>query len=264
MPKVKIDGLNLYYEIHGEGFPLIMIMGISADTYWWDSAIIEELSKEFKVVIFDHIGIGRSDGPARTQIKIMADDTVGLMNALDIEKTHVFGISFGGNIAQELVLNYPEKVEKLILSSTTCGGSKAVRPSSEVNQLFMRFTTVDHDLAIAKEVVSLLFTEDFIEKNSKYIEEKLKDITRNITTASNFTNQLQAGMKFNSSERLNQISIPTLILQGKKDIVCPPKNGEILANLISGAQLIYFDESPHSIFVPDFDKFNKSVIKFLQ
>ena len=69
MPKIKIDDLNLHYEIHGKGFPLIMIMGISGDTYWWDSAIIEELSKEFKIVVFDHIGIGRSDGPARTQIK---------------------------------------------------------------------------------------------------------------------------------------------------------------------------------------------------
>ena len=110
MPKIKVDDLNLYYEIHGEGFPLVMIMGISGDAYWWDSAVINELSKEFKTIIFDHIGIGRSDGPARTQIKKMADDTVGLMNALDIEKAHVFGISMGGMIAQLMAINYPQRV----------------------------------------------------------------------------------------------------------------------------------------------------------
>ena len=264
MPEIKIDDLNLYYEIHGKGFPLIMIMGISGDTYWWDSAIIEELSKEFKVVIFDHIGIGRSDGPARTQIKTMADDTVGLMSALDIEKAHVFGISLGGMIAQEVILNYPEKVEKLILSSTNCGGSKAVQATNDVNQLMMSFTKVDHDIKIAKEAVQLMFTEDFIKKNSKYVEGKLKDMTKTITTAGNFTNQIQASVMFDTGNRLNQISTPTLILHGKKDILIPPENGEILANLISGAELIYFDERSHWIFVPEFDLISESIIKFLK
>ena len=263
MPKIKVDDLNLYYEIHGEGFPLVMIMGISGDAYWWDSAVINELSKEFKTIIFDHIGIGRSDGPARTQIKKMADDTVGLMNALDIEKAHVFGISMGGMIAQEVILNYPEKVEKLILCGTNCGGSKAVPATNDVLRLMMSFTKHDHDIEIGKQAIKLMFTEDFMKSNSKYVNKKLEDMVKNVTLAGNYTNQLQAGMMYNTGSRLNQINTPTLILHGRNDILIPPKNGEILADLILGAELIYFDEPAHWIFAPDDKLISKTIIDFL-
>jgi len=263
MPKIKIDDLNLYYEIHGEGFPLVMIRGISGDAYWWDSAVINELSKEFKTIVFDHIGIGRSDGPARTQIKKMADDTVGLMEKLNIEKAHVFGISMGGMIAQEVILNYPEKVEKLILCSTNCGGSKAVQATNDVNQLMMSFTRHDHDYEIGKQAIQLMFTEDFIKKNSKNVEEKLKDMTKTITSAGNFTNQLQACMMHNTGSRLKQINTPTLVLHGKNDILIPPENGEILANLIPGAEFRYFDEPGHWVFSPDDKLISKTIIDFL-
>ena len=264
LPKIQVDGLDLYYEIHGEGFPLIMIMGISGDAYWWDSPFITGLSKIFKTIVFDHIGIGRSDGPARTEIKKMADDTVGLMDALNLKKAHIFGISLGGMIAQEIVLNYPEKVEKLILCSTNCGGSKTVQPTNDVLQLMMSFTRKDHDYEIAKEAVSLMFTEDFIKKNSKYVDEKIEDIIKFPTTASNYTNQLQAGAMCNTGRRLKQIKIPTLVLHGRNDILIPAQNGEVLANLIPGAKLKLFDEPAHWIFSPDPDLISNAIIEFLK
>lgn len=264
MPKIKIDDLNMYYEIHGEGFPLIMISGISVDTYWLDSAVIEGLSKEFKFIIFDHIGIGRSDGTARNLIKTMADDTVGLMNALHIGKAHIFGLSFGGMIAQELILNYPEKVEKLILSGTNCGGYKTVQASDDVNRLMYSFTKADHDINITKKAIPLLFTDDFIKQNPKYVEEKLKAMTQIITSAEDYKNQFEAALKFNTCRRLRQITSPTLILHGRNDILTPPENGEIIANLIPGAELIYFDDAAHWIFAPDVDVIINLIINFLK
>lgn len=264
MPKIKVNGLNLYYEIHGEGFPLIMIMGISGDAYWWDTSLITELSKEFKIILFDHMGVGRSDEPARTQIKEMADDTIGLMYALDIEKAHVFGISMGGMIAQENVLNYPEKVEKLILCSTDCGGSKALRPTNDVIQLMMSFTRKDHNYEIAKKAVPLLFTEDFMKNNPNYVNEKIENMIKIPTSASNYTNQLEAHVMFNSGRRLKQINTPTLILHGRNDILIPPENAEILAKLIPGANLIYFDEPAHWIFAPDPYLISNAIIEFLK
>ncbi|MFX1376545.1 MAG: alpha/beta fold hydrolase [Promethearchaeota archaeon] len=263
MPKIKVDDLNLYYEIHGEGFPLVMIMGISCDTYWWDATIINSLAIKFKIIVFDHIGIGRSNGSARNQIKKMADDTVGLMNALNVDKAHIFGFSMGGMIAQELILNYPEKVEKLILCSTNCGGNKSVPASNEVLQLMMSFTRHDHDTKIAKQLIPLIFTEDFMRNNSKYINEKLEDMVKNITLAGNYANHLQAGMKHDTRSRLNQIKSPTLILHGKNDVLIPPENGEILANLIPGAELKYFDEPAHWIFVPDDKLISNAILDFL-
>jgi len=133
MPKVKVNDIQIYYEVHGAGFPLVMIMGVGGNINWWDPRLVEGLSKKFKVVIFDNRGTGHTDTSDREYtIKLFANDTAGLMDALGISRFHVFGISMGGMIAQELVLNYPGKVEKLVLCSTNCGGANSVQPSAEV------------------------------------------------------------------------------------------------------------------------------------
>jgi len=124
MPKVKVDDIQIYYEVRGEGFPLVMIQGLSDNLDCWDPRLVEELSRKYKLVMFDNRGAGRTDISYREYtMKLFADDTAGLMDALGISKAHVLGLSMGGMIAQELVLNYPEKVAKLVLCST---GSRGV------------------------------------------------------------------------------------------------------------------------------------------
>ena len=167
-------------------------------------------------------------------------------------------------IAQEIVINYPEKVEKLILCSTNCGGFKAVSPTNEVLQLMMSFTRKAHDYETAKEAIALVFTEDFVKNNSNYVTEEIEDIIKIPTTASNYTNQLQAGAMFNSGRRLKQIDTPALILHGRNDILIPPKNGEILASLIPGAELKYFDKPAHWIFAPEPNLISDVIIEFLK
>jgi len=89
LPKVKIDGVNLYYEIHGDGFPLLMVQGLSENVYWWDAPMIDELSKHMKLVIFDNRGVGRSDAlEGDLTIEIMAADAIGLMDALNIKQVN--------------------------------------------------------------------------------------------------------------------------------------------------------------------------------
>ena len=120
MPKVKVNGINMHYEVHGDGFPIVMITGVSFCLKIWDNVLIDSLSKQFKVILFDNRGAGQTDIPeGEYTIKMMADDTTGLMDALNIERAHILGFSMGGMIAQEVALNYPQKVEKLILWGTT-------------------------------------------------------------------------------------------------------------------------------------------------
>ncbi len=120
MPKVKVDGVNLYYEIHGDGFPLLMIQGLSENVYSWDSPVIDGLSKHLKTVIFDNRGVGRSDDlVGDLTIESMAADALGLMDALNISQAHILGHSMGGMIAQEIALKFPERVKKLVLCSTS-------------------------------------------------------------------------------------------------------------------------------------------------
>ena len=107
MPKARIEGVELYYEIHGSGFPLVLIRGLGSNADHWYSQV-PPFSLRFRLVIFDNRGIGRSGKPdVRYTIPMMADDTAGLMDALGIPKAHILGLSMGGMIAQEFALRHP-------------------------------------------------------------------------------------------------------------------------------------------------------------
>ena len=136
MPKIKVNDINIYHEIHGDGFPFLLIRGLSSDVYRWPSSFVKEISHKFKVILFDNRGAGRTDKPdIEYSIKMMADDTVGLMKAMNIEKANILGYSMGGSIAQEVVLNYPERVNKLLLCGAGCGGPNAKAATAEVLNL---------------------------------------------------------------------------------------------------------------------------------
>jgi len=131
MPTVKVNDVNLYYEVSGQGAPLILIMGLRRNVSWWYQQI-PDLSQHFRVIAFDNRGAGRSDKPVMEySISLFADDTAGLMNALGIKTAHILGISMGGYIAQELAIRHPEMVRSLILGCTSPGGNRAVIMSEE-------------------------------------------------------------------------------------------------------------------------------------
>lgn len=127
MSKAKINDINMYYDVQGDGFPLVMVMGFLGNANCWDPRMMPVLSDKFKVITFDNRGAGRTDvSDKEFSVRLFAEDTVGLMDVLNVPKAHVLGISMGGMIAQELALNYPERVEKLILASTFCGGPHSI------------------------------------------------------------------------------------------------------------------------------------------
>ena len=263
MPKVKVNDIQIYYEVHGEGFPLIMITGWSGNIDWWDPRIIQELSKKYKLVIFDNRGAGRTDiSDRKYTIKLFADDTVGLMDALEISRANILGRSMGGMIAQELVLNYPEKVEKLILCSTFCGGTKSVPPSQKALDMFTVDGSALSPEQIARMAISILFTEDFIKNNPDLVEFSLQQILKAPISIKALVRQAEAVMEFDTYERLAQIKVPTIVLHGKRDILIPPENGSILAKAIPNAKLVYFENSAHGL-IEEIEKVISVVLDFL-
>jgi len=263
MPKVKVDDIQIYYEVHGRGFPLIMIMGLGGNADWWDPRLIQALSKKFKLIIFDNRGAGRTDISEREYtIKIFAEDTAGMMDALGISKVHVSGISMGGMIAQELVLNHPKKVEKLILCSTHCGGAKSFPASREVLEMLAADRSTVSQEEIARATIPLLFTEDFIQKNLDFIELSIRRILKAPISNVAFTRQLNAITEFDTYERLSQIKVPTLILHGEHDILIPPENGAILAKAVPHAKLVYFSNAAHAL-IEEMDKLIEPSLNFL-
>jgi pimeloyl-ACP methyl ester carboxylesterase len=146
-----------------------MIMGLGANVDWWDPRIILELSKKFRVVMFDNRGAGRTDVSIRSYtINLFIDDTAGFMNALGISKAHVLGISMGGMIVQELALNYSENVEKLILCSTNCGGSKSIPLSEEVLRLLVADRSLLSPEEIARMAIPPSFYQGFYQKEPRF------------------------------------------------------------------------------------------------
>jgi len=263
MPKVKVNDIQMFYEVHGEGFPLIMIMGFTGNTSWWDPRWIQTLSEKFKIIAFDNRGAGRTDISDREySIKLFADDTAGLMDALGIPRANVLGISMGGMIAQELVLNYPEKVKKVVLCSTHCGGARSVQASEEV----LRTLTADRRGVSVEEVarmtIPLFFTEDFL-KNIPGVEELvIEQISRNPISNEAFMRQVSAIMQFDTYDRLSQIKTPTLILHGKQDILIPPENGSILGKAIPGSRLVFFEDCAHGL-LEETEEVLRTILEFL-
>src|SRR5262249_51687350 len=123
VPKLNVAGIELNYERGGEGEPLLLIQGMSANHMAWGQTFRSLLEADFECVVFDNRGIGLS-GRVSEQFSIaeMAADTLGLLDALEIERAHVLGISMGGMIAQELALANPERLRSLTLGCTYCGG----------------------------------------------------------------------------------------------------------------------------------------------
>ena len=139
MPIANLEHINLYYETHGKGEPLVLISDIGQDSQSWEF-IINNLSRHFQVITFDNRCCGQSDYVNKKfTIKDMAIDTVGLLDFLDIQAAHILGHGMGGFIALELAINYPKRIFKLILEDTTPYSSLRNNFSNILEYLFCFF-----------------------------------------------------------------------------------------------------------------------------
>ena len=137
MPKVRTGEIELYYEICGQGEPLLLIMGLGGgSSLWWEQAAF--FCEDYLVITYDSRGVGRSDKPDMPySMDMLVEDAAGLLGQIGIRRAHVYGVSMGGMVAQALAVRYPEMVASLILGATTCGGAHAVTASQEtLEQLF--------------------------------------------------------------------------------------------------------------------------------
>lgn len=245
MPEVKVDDVKIHYELHGEGIPLLLINGwcLSSDT--WDSELIKNLSTSYKVITFDNRGIGRSGKPETTySTTLMAKDAKHVLDAVHVKKTHVLGFSMGGQIAQELALNYPEHVQSLILCGSLCGGP-STKLTQDVWTLMGTLAGEDPIEMSVQEVMQhffgLVWTPRFLQENM----EELMAMFGSPPPMYVIQRHTQAVAGHNASERLHEIAVPTLILTAEKDIMILPENSTILADGISDAKLHTFSDTGH-------------------
>jgi pimeloyl-ACP methyl ester carboxylesterase len=271
MPKVKVGDINMYYEIHGKGEPLVMIMGHGGSIEYFYKAI-PVFSREYKLVVFDNRGAGRSDKPdIPYTTEIMADDLARLLEALKIESAHIHGASMGGMIAQQFVLHYPNSVRSLILACTYCGGTQGSLGMA-LDPEVMRAEAMDtlkrrQGLPLEKrmmETLRLCLSQEFMDKNAGLIKEMIKQMMKHPAPLHGQIRQMEAVMGHNACERLPEIKAPTLVIAGDADKLVPVENSRILASRIPGAKLVILKGMGHMFNLETEDESNRIILDFLR
>src|SRR6266851_4926483 len=171
MSDVRVDDVQLHYEVDGSGEPLLMVMGLGGSSAGWSPELVSELAPSFRTIIYDNRGTGRSDKPdIPYSLEMFAGDAIAILDDLKVERAHVFGVSMGGMIAQEIALRYPSRLQTLTLGCTTFGGRNAVPPPAESVKLL----TAPRDGASEEEIIRrgwpLAYTPVFIQTHRAELE----------------------------------------------------------------------------------------------
>ena len=265
MATVKVGDISIYYEIHGQGEALVLIMGYGGNSEGWFHQI-PGLSREYRVVAFDNRGTGRSDKPdVPYTMQMLAQDIAGLIEALDINAAHIYGVSMGGMIAQEFALRYPERVISLILGCTNCGGSNSIMPDEEAMTLLFdieRMTRLTPEEA-ARETLPFLCSQEFIDNNPDIVDQYIAKSLEYIIPLHGFIRQAEAIMTHDTYDRLLQIKAPTLVISGTADRLVPLENSRLLASRIPNAELVLLENVGHGFFIEALEEANKAILDFL-
>lgn len=244
MESVTVNDIDMAYRITGNGPPLLLIMGLTATMDWWEPALLERLAQEHTVVVFDNRGAGRSAcDEGEFSIEQFADDTASLMDALHIERASVVGYSMGGMIAQELVLRHPSRVDRLALWATYCGGSESVFGEKEVLMRLADRSGTPNDLI--ERFLTLMFTREWISRNRDLLSSFKERYMLAVTPDHAAARQFMATIKFDASDRLATIAVPTMVACGSDDILIPAANSRLIAGKIPGAALKEYPEAGH-------------------
>jgi len=267
MAKAKVNGIDINYSVQGKGEPLVLIMGYSGDQAGWMFQI-RAFKKYYRVITFDNRGVGKSDKPdGAYSTKMMADDAVGLMDHLGIKKAHVLGVSMGGMVAQAMAINYPERINKLVLGCTYAGrdGLSGLSPEWPKALGYGEDYTDDDArsmpiLKMADALYSLAFNRPLF----RIIFIPLARIQARLNGSTGLLGQLEANLDHNTLNNLPAVKVPTLVITGTKDRVIKPSSSEVIAKLIPNAKLIQIDGGSHMFSMEMSSRFNKEVLVFLR
>ncbi len=261
MPKVRVGDIQMFYREDGHGDHVVWIQGLGLDHRGW-ALQIPVFAQHFCCLTFDNRDAGQTDrslGPYT--IKTMADDTVRLMDALAVKQAHIVGLSMGGAIAQELAINYPARVKRLILVATYTSGDP--RGSDLLNSFVLmraRFSREEYLRAIAPWVYPY---QDYLVPGliEAVIKKGLEDPS--FLPAKVYARQVEAVTSHFTEDRLKQIQAATLIVAGDEDLLTPMRFARTLQDGIPGARLTVLKGTGHGLIWTRAEEFNTHVLSFL-
>jgi pimeloyl-ACP methyl ester carboxylesterase len=264
MPYASIPSGRLYYEVHGEGEPLLLHpgFGCTVEIYWRNTA---PLAERFKVIVFDPRGAGRSDVcPPDLTMKQLADDAAALLDAVGEPAAHVFGTSFGGMVAQHFALDHPHRMLTLVLGCTTPGGTAHVMPPPENMARFMAASEITDPAEAVRSTYFINYSDAFVAEWDPVLVERAQANSQLRSTPEGRAGQVHAVQNHDTTSRLADIACPTLVAHGTDDGTVPVANGEYLAKHIPGSKLRLYPGGRHLFFTECAEELNRDIIAFIQ
>ncbi len=260
MPKIKANGIELYYELHGpETAPVLALSnGILMSTASW-AFQMPVLSRHYRLLLYDCRGQGQSDHPEGPySMELHADDLAALLDALGIESAHMGGISYGGEVAQAFALKYPDRVRSLILADTVSEVGPELRL---VVESWIEPARSADATGFFNATVPWNFSPQFIRANPALLEDAKKRYA--LLDFPAVIRLCECFLGLDLSDRLSEIKAPTCILVGEKDLLNGPAYAEILYKGIPHAELHIVRGSGHATCWERASEFNTIILGFL-
>jgi pimeloyl-ACP methyl ester carboxylesterase len=259
MPFIQNQGAKIYWDERGQGEPLLLIMGLGYPSdMWYRTRPI--LAEKYRTIAIDNRGIARSDmPPGPYPIALMAADAIAVLDAAGVDSAHVFGISMGGMIAQELTLANSKRVRSLILGCTASGGSTAVQADPEVTKMLMARGVMTPEEA-AEAAIPFIYDPGTPRAR---IDEDLKVRQPWLPPPEAYMAQLQGILAWEAYSRLPQITAPTLVIHGENDRLVPVANGKLIASRIPGAKLVLIPHASHIFPSDQPEAAHRAILDFL-
>jgi len=259
---ISVGDIDIAYQDFGAGDPLVMIMGYGGSVDLWSPRLLQLLSASYHVFVFDNRGMGHStSSQVEYSIPLFAEDTLGLMDVCGIDKTIVLGWSMGAEIAQELAISHPDRVQSLILVAGSPGGKEQIAPNPEILQQLT--DTSGNSLQRGLRLIGLLFPQSWLKIHPTIWS--YFPINATMSPPDRSLRQLRAMMEWQGSySRLDRIESPTLIIAGDGDVVFPPENSVLLAAGIRNSVLVRIPDGGHGVIFQYPDRVSDEIAAFLK
>jgi pimeloyl-ACP methyl ester carboxylesterase len=274
---VQVGDIEIAYKMFGNGEPILLISGGSADKNAWDPTFISDLSSNHTVIVFDNRGVGNTTiGSQPYTIEQVANDTAGLLDALKISKANVLGYSLGSYIDQQVAITYPEKVDRLILVASSCGGEDSIpKPPDFLTLQAEIVNKISNNVSISQEENRALTTASLGEGWIRLHPESLENVPEGQGFFASISPEAQEGqanigLSWEATnwdgvcDELARIAKPTLVITGTDDNQYQPHgNSLIIAGKIPGAWLVQIENAGHAVMDQYPDEINKILQIFL-
>ena len=261
------DKRRIAYELRGKVHwrrPwLVLIQGMGFDRHGWEP-VARKLQRRFRLVLVDNRGSGLSDLPAGSfRVADMAGDVLAVLDHAGVRRAHIMGVSLGGMMAQELAVDHPDRVDGLVLVSTTPGWPFAFPMPAVSVGLFAATGSMSREVALRRQADNLLSA--YTSERQPQLADRLVKLQRSRPAdPTALSAQAAAGARYAGGLRQTRIRARTLVMQGTADTVVNPRNGKLLGDRIPGARFMLFPDLGHLLFWQDPDGFATAVISFLR